>query len=1199
MKKSAQWLNRSLVLGAFLLSGCVSDPNYNIDKLDNIDTSINVFGDGIELPIGKTEQISLADALKMAKLDPETAESFLKKDENGDYSISVNGDYDLNDVIKDLHLENLGNINGASFSKEVEYQLGDFDKNQFKIEGLNFSYSHEGFLNVNLDNINDKMPQITSSSEIKTELYKYLPKTDDMNLGKKVGEFTFNKKLMSVGDISSSELDRVPEDFSFPVQIILEGLNMASFGIDYQQNLNTSISLGDNASKIANVDNFKLQSGGVLKVELGIENCPLDGGSLVPDLDLDISDILDLEGAVEGKVDLSDLVLNSGNNWTAPGKEIRITSLAEGFPKFENGVIALKGLLKIDGDLTIKDATAKPKTIRNLADKDMTLNVKVSLNGVVLEDMDITLGEGVDYTAQEVKTPISIVDYEIPEGVASVEKVYFSEDEKLSVKISADGLSGITSSDGTKHLSIVPNVEITFPNDIEIAEADANNKVTIKDIDLSGGDIEKEYTLLSVTPLCSGKNLTFAGYITAKATVAAGGTFSSKTLPTTAANDLVVKSEINLKPKLKDYDVTLAKDEVAKTVNESREFTFSMEGMADFGTFTITPKGSPVASLEFNLPTMHETDIIARNLVITIPKMISVDAKSIKIETGDPIDIESPTSWTFDSANNALKLNGKLPSKIEIPISELVVEPQTGNDGKTEVKGTFKIAGGITVSELNITRKTFDDINGQSINVKAVIPSIEAESITMTGDFNKSLDYEGKDMVILDSEAMKNIPEQVKALDEVILDGVNALIEIKVDGLPDMNGSKFVLKGTKIELPEFLFGENDSHTLVLPDQIEIVDGTPVVQKAQLTKLANVQLADKDKITGDITFEASLYAQKPSVDLSTLKNTIKATVKIGVGNGENADHPGKITISKAKVKVGYNLEQKQTLSFGDVPAELKGEGINLALNPEMHIELSTNFGAPVKGDIILTPVIAGVAKEKEAVIINDIELPYSDDGVTVKTNKYAIGLNASVAQDETHKMTNLSSLLNQIPDAIDVLIKVNIDDTKECVIYPGADYTCGMKYDLKVPMAFGDDFGINLNADIPVEASINDYLKMADGAKLAGAYLTTLPIGAELEIYLLDPEDKPIELLDPEDKSKAITHLTLTLDKSIDGKVEKDGTFGVELIFNDKANVNLKKVHLGIKVNASKDVNLNEKQYIQITNLSIGLPKGVNVEFQNK
>ncbi|MCQ2154964.1 MAG: hypothetical protein MJY55_04020 [Bacteroidales bacterium] len=1195
MKKSAQWLNRSLVLGAFLLSGCVSDPNYNIDKLDNIDTSINVFGDGIELPIGKTEQISLADALKMAKLDPEAADSFLKKDENGDYSISVNGDYDLNDVIKDLHLEDLGNINGASFSKNVEYQLGDFDKNQFKIEGLNFSYPHEGFLNVNLDNINKKMPDIESSSKIKTELYKYLPA--DMDLGKTVGDFNFSfDNLIDVSGVTS-----IPgfSDLNGAYELPIQSYITSEIGIEQQNvDLKETLKIGDNANKIDDVANFKLGDQGKLKVSIKAENCPLTKGSITPDLNINISSILVLSDAQENKISLKNLVLDKDHEWTNEGS-FPISDLANNFPTFNKNTkeLNLDGKVTIDGSISIKDAYSTVNAVKAQVDHPMSLKATISLDGVVLDEMDITLGQGVGYEADEKKVEIAINNYEIPEGVASVEKVYFSEDEKLSVKISADGLSGIKSSDGTKHLSIVPKVEITFPNDIEIAEADANNKVTIKDIDLSAGDIEKKYTLVSVTPKCSGKNLTFTGNITAKVTVAAGGTFSSKTLPTSAAKDLVVKSDIYLKPKLKDYDVTLKKDEVTKQVSETRDFTFPMEGMADFGTFTITPKGSPVASLEFNLPTMQETDIIARNLVITIPQMISVDAKSIKIETGDPIDNESQTSWTFDSANNALKLNGKLPSKIEIPISNLIVEPKTGDDGKMEVKGTFKIEGGISVSKLQITRTTFEDINGKNLEVTAKIPTIEAQSIELTGDFNKSLDYEGNDIVILDSEAMKNIPEQVKSLDEVILDGVNALIEIKVTGLPDMNGSKFVLKGTKIELPEFLFGENDSHTIVLPDEIVISEGKAVVQKAQLTKLANVQLAGKDKITGDINFKASLYAQKPSVDLSTLKNKITAEVKIGVGNGENADNPGKIAISKAKVKVGYDLEQKQTLSFGDIPAELKGEDINLALNPEMHLELSTNFGAPVKGDIILTPIIADVPKE--SVTVTGIELPYSDDGVTVKVNKYAIGSNATVAPDEQEIKTDLSKLLTQISDSISVAIKVKIDDTKECVIYPGADYKCGMKYSLKVPMAFGDGFGINLNADIPVEASINDYLKMADGAKLAGTYLTTLPIGAELEIYLLDPDDKPIELLDPEDKSKVITHLTLTLDKSIDGKVEKDGTFGVELIFNDKANVNLKKVHLGIKVDASKNVNLNEKQYIQITNLSIGLPKGVNVEFQNK
>lgn len=1156
MKNMKKFLKASLPLAAILLAGCVSDPRYDIESLDQIDESISVFNGGLEVPIGQTEVVTLGEVLKL--VGSEDIDSFLQKDADGNYSISAQGDYSLDKVLADMHLEQLSDIDGASFTTDVEYEIGNIDQSQFKISGQELSYSFDGYDNLFLDDI--PVPDVTSPNRvIKAELYKYLP--DNTDIGAKFGSLEHTENLLEIGDISLPA--SLPGDTEIPVQEYISILGKSSIHFDCNKDLDESISLGASASNVADVSNFQLKSGSQLKVDLEIRNCPLTDGQVTPDIDLDISSMLVLADAVSNKLDLSGLVLSKSNSWKT-SRTYTISSLASGFPQYASGKIDLKGLVTLVGDIVISNAKSTPNTVKALAGKQMSLNAKVSLDGVMLDAMDITLSQGVSYSAQNIDIPIDI-SYTLPEAVKSIDKVFFDQSKKITVSIDASGLGKVKSIDGSKHLSVVPDIELTFPAELEIKEA-VNGKVVIKGEDLYNGSIVKQYTLVSLEPYCLNGALSYMGHVEAKVSAGASGTFSSKNLPTSESDDLTVKVGVGGQVALSDYNITLNKDKLTYRLDKGEAFSFVLEGMGDFGTFRIIPKGTPKAVLEFDLPATSETELLADNLVITIPEMLEVDGSGVR---------------GYDASTNTITINGKLPSGFELPIKSLVVAPKTDSEGRTVVFGAFSVKGEVSISETHITRKTLVEINGRKAGVKAIIPDMEAGSIVLEGDFNKSLDYEAKDIVILDSKAMASVPKEVKSLEDVTLDNVNAIIEVKVTGLPDMQG-KFIMKGTRIQLPPFLFGENGSNVLVLDDEIEISEGKEIVRTAKLSKLKNVQLAGVKEITGDIKFESSLYSQKPTVDLSTLKGKFKATVRIGVGNGTSADAPGKIAISKAVVKVGYDIEESQSISFKDVPAEFKGDNFSLSVNPEMHLELSTNFGAPVSGGLVLTPYIGG--KAQSPVTIDNIELPCSDDWNTTKVNKYAIGAKATVARDEIHIATDLSSLLKCIPDEIEVAIKANVDENKECTIFPAAAYTCGMKYLFKVPLSFGKDCHLSRTADLEVDGSINEFLKMADGFSLSGSYRTTLPIGVQVEVALLDNNDRIVPLKGP---------VKFTLDKSTDGKTEKEGDFSIDLLF-DTETVNVKTIRFNINIDASPDVNLNENQYLQLTRLKAVVPEGLNV-----
>lgn len=450
-------------------------------------------------------------------------------------------------------------------------------------------------------------------------------------------------------------------------------------------------------------------------------------------------------------------------------------------------------------------------------------------------------------------------------------------------------------------------------------------------------------------------------------------------------------------------------------------------------------------------------------------------------------------------------------------------------------------------------------------------------------EFSTPLDFEEKDVVFFDSQTMSSFPEELKAIDEMVLDKVNALIDVKIIGLPDIPGAKFYLKNTKLEMPSFLYGENDDNVLIFNDEIEIFNGIMTLQSAVLTKIKDIQIAGATETKGDVKFYSTLYADNFNVDISKISADIKFSLKVGIGNGLLPSLPGKITISKAIAKVDYEMEQKMAVEFGEVPASLQADSVNFALNPEMHIELATNFGAPIKGDLVLTPFIGG--QPVENVTIKGVQMPCSDDWTKKKTNKYAIGANVSAASEEEKIQTDLSPLLKRIPDSIVVSINSGIDEKDQCYLFPAARYTCDMNYDFVVPISFGKDFKLNFQSEIEVEEGSDDIFKMTKIFKLKGAYKTTLPIGVTATVVLLDENDREIELDQP---------AGFELTPSEDGQLVKYGDIDLVISMKDPASVHLRKIRFNYKIKASAGVNIKENQYIQIENLQAILPNGLYI-----
>lgn len=108
-----------------LLPSCKLDETYSYDKIKEVDTEMTLFENGLSLPlIETTAQIRVDSLFKLGGLD---TLDFISKDADGNYSIKLNGDFDLSEQIDALDLANVVKINALDCTNTLNFSLADFD----------------------------------------------------------------------------------------------------------------------------------------------------------------------------------------------------------------------------------------------------------------------------------------------------------------------------------------------------------------------------------------------------------------------------------------------------------------------------------------------------------------------------------------------------------------------------------------------------------------------------------------------------------------------------------------------------------------------------------------------------------------------------------------------------------------------------------------------------------------------------------------------------------------------------------------------------------------------------------------------------------------------------------------------------------------------------------------------------------------
>ena len=628
---------------------------------------------------------------------------------------------------------------------------------------------------------------------------------------------------------------------------------------------------------------------------------------------------------------------------------------------------------------------------------------------------------------------------------------------------------------------------------------------------------------------------------------------STDDLPSTTEQDIAFAVSLEGNPAISDVTVTINDIEKATEIGDNLEFDLGDAGT--FGSFTITPEGTPALVITCNIPSIPGVSVVpgAEGILVTLPDVFEFDASGL------------PASVTFNSTAHTLMIQNSIPASITLPITHLNVKPVSVG-GKTKVQTSYAVTGKIVIPSADISTNDIQTISGTQFGIVVDIPQIKAASIEMEDAMSFDIDEKYDMSFDIDTDGL------LKRIDEVILDGVFFTLESNFQGLPDLGESKYYVDLT-VGLPSIITPNS------IPIKGYVQNNKLEIAPVQIQKLSDIDLSTTQTVSGEITVKGSISATGSTIDLNSLQPDISVSFNAAIG-----DTNGKISISKASGRFAYDLDQNTSVKLDNVPDMLKDENFSADLDdPQITLELSTNLGIKMGGSLELLPIIDGVAKEENKIVLNNIVLPYSETAGTTVTKRYVICKSATTAPAGYEALeADIASLLTNIPDELQVKITASVDQQVASVIEPSASYTFDIAYGINAPLAFGEDFHFNTSTEIDL-SSIASFVSYGEFG-IKGKVVNDSPINLNVTMVLLDKDDAVI----PQAKSSTIA-------------VKGNDTSDIEFYLSptDKTR-ELAKGRFDISVTAVPGVALKESSSLQLIDLAAILPEGVSYkpEFNN-
>lgn len=1184
------------------VTSCVNE-KYEMSH-ENLDLNATVFQEGLCIPLASTGKVRMDSLMSKFGLSEQLAQYMVIGDD-GSYILNItdNDPMDLTDKLGQLSKPL--NVNKVSVAKSLGFSLSGVGGESFGFSGTEFKV--EGDLTGKIPSFDVTMPAIREQFAADANIREYSSKLGDINIGLDfdVENFSAVHDLyaldsgMSVPQslLGSSDADRLMslEQVSSAIGCREFIFNSKVEGTSVQAHLEHEF-----PKEVKSVTDLHVAKNAKLKMVLKVENPFFEGGSIVPHLDIDLEDIFhlaDKDGVVYHDHIISDFILNSSNDWTARG-EYEITGIVlDNTKDWKYAVNAdgetvlclnkivdmeVSGTLRNEG-LTTTLNRLNTWLVEHPTDRTVNMSLEVSLENLVIDDATIELNP-ISTDVQE-SFSVDFPEIMLPDGVASVESVTFSEESAIDFLIDANNLSNVSD------LSLqVESMEVTFPSKMIVHGADEDNKVVLPGGDISEGPLSGKIRILGIKlehPDASGMIAAVSEQVNVSLKCTVAGGLHTGDLPKTKDDDVSFKGEVEAVLNVKDFSVL---SDGLGVSSEKNPDVFKMdeikievpESLSEIQGLAVRFKGDPVMTIDVDLPNVH-MDIGPygdEGLKIKLPEML-------KLKT----DGSYPYLRWFDNIQNALIFpqGTDMPDRLELPLECLVINP-VKEDGKCYTKGAIEVTGGIGIlpGEV-ITKQDLDILSGEQISFafNAVIPAMEVDGVSMQA-YSSTIEQ----TVELAPFKTVSLPEQVTYIDRLSLKDVYLSIEMKSgEDFPELGENAVLSFGADITLPDFIVVDDPRYNdgkLSVRGVLERQASGQLTVMVEPVKIIALQIEksvkDLSSIKGDIRIEGNVNISGATLDtdqwLGGKSHKIDMTASVAsIVDGVVQD---KLGIGTVSAKIDYSINPSEfVLDMSPLTGILTDEKLSVKLDLAsvfVSLGINTNVGIPMAADISLVPY-------------------YDNQAGTPDYKRITIdGAASSDEQKQTDIQLDLASLLYQdaaktkMLDSVRVSFVAGSDPERLCVYDPSAEYNLSVGYAARVPLAFGKDFEViykDTITDLPeVLGTIMGY---GGSLGIGGEVENSLPFNISMKVKLLDSDgnvvgesstDGPlIKSADAQDRavSSKLTFLISPFDK-----------FSVQ----DIASMEFE---LKADTSTAAGKSLKEDSYIKIKSLYALVPQGINID----
>ena len=1121
---------------SMVVNSCVNK-DYDIDKLD---TEITLASEGLELPLGKTAPITIQDLLK--DMDQEMITAL----ENGTCAFRIGESFPLSDNLPDMN--SIISIPDVAFNNGFKIQIADFDAGAFSLDEASFdSYIDEidnSQLNLNIDT-----PQLDQEFSTALEIYKYAEKANNLSVNLQDTDFEVgvNMSSLAVGTIPPGSFP-----ISLPAPIAIE-----------ETTKDVTIEM-DAVEGVSDIKNIKLTPSSNLTIEISVANSFLTEGSFIPDIRIDLDNLMTLEGTGSIITLGSEFALSDANSFKA-SKNYKVQAINLDPKNWGENGFSQTNTVKVSGKVSLEDAVTNGYKLNTFlaSPNNGQLQLKVNVKYDEIQIQSFTMDIDNIELPQTQTIPLNIDNIQIPQEVESVDKVQFNDaTSNVTFNMSLENLQNVS---GLK--VELQSLEIKFPEGLEV-EGAVGGKLTYPAEDITNG-FSKDITIKSLAlPAPQGGTISYSGNIEVTATAkASGNDVLSSSIPSTADKDGIIKTQVNSTLAIKDYTVKV-KAQSKEFDEQAFDFNYDIDAaIAEYGAVTIYPKNDPAINIQIDIPS-------------TALSIKGSQDKGIIVKFPEFIHFKNVPS-NFDNTSNTLTIKGENPGTVNLPIDNLTIDPVKEND-IYNIKGQVLISGEVVTDATTLHKTDIEEITAPDFKIRltTTIPAMEAQDVSLV-KFEKEL-KENFDITIFQK---KDLPKEIISISEAQLKDVQTNLDFTFSNLPELNTDIEV--EASLTFPDVItLDQNDErvsgNTLKIEGGINS-EGKLLVDPVKIDKLdlSSYDFTSDKDLTGKIEVTGKFIALNPTADINSLGGNIDIDIDVKIPD---------IKFEKIVGRIDYDIDQfNQNIQLEGLPDFMKDENFVLDFaNPHLLLKVKSNLGIPVAADLTLTPVYSGTDGTP---ITCKLNLPASPEASsTITTNFWLANTDNGCPADCIHIEADIRGLLQKIPGQFKLVLDAKTNSEMDGTIQPDSQYTLDVDYEFVAPFEFGDKTHIETEQIVEgLGADIGKLLRK-NSLKIGGEITNTLPLQLLLSIELLDSGKNVIPMDEPcqqvlkacaSDGSASVTQVDLVLHKNDIDAME-----------------NLSALKLKYEVTSPvSGISVKEDSYLQAV-LTIALPEGYTIDFNN-